>query len=376
MIPLCRPSIGPEELNKIEEVLKSGWLTHGPYNEEFERLFAEYIGVSYAQTINSCASALFIVLKALNITGEVIIPSFTFVATAHAVILAGATPVFADVDYQSGNITAQTIEPLITDKTEAIMPVHFAGQSCEMDDIMELCRKHKLALIEDSAEAIGATYKNQKTGSFDSGLPSHAGCFSFFPTKNMTTGEGGMITTNDKDLAHKIKILISHGIDKTAKTKFNWQREAITAGYNLRMSGILAGLGIVQLKKVDALNNRRREHAKYLSANLKEGILTPTETKDCEHVYQMYTIKVRPEIRNAMVEELKNSGLGASVHFSPAVHQQDYYKNYKHQGLPNTEKLAESIITLPMFPDLTKDDLDYIIEQTNKIAKKLNNIDQ
>src|SRR3989344_9108678 len=367
MIPLCRPSIGPEELNKIEEVLKSGWLTHGPYKEEFEKLFADYIGVNHAQTINSCASALFIVLKALNITGEVIIPSFTFVATAHAVILAGAKPVFADIDYDSGNITAQTIEPLITDKTEAVIPVHFAGQSCQMDEIIEICQKHKLALIEDSAEAIGATYKNKKTGSFG------IGCFSFFPTKNITTGEGGMITTSDQDLAHKIKVLISHGIDKTTDTKFAWQREAVTAGYNLRMSGILAGLGIVQLKKIDGMNNKRREHAKYLSDNLKEGIITPKETADCRHVYQMYTIKVRSEIRNIMVEELKNNGLGASLHFSPAVHQQIYYKKYRQGNLINTEKLAESIITLPMFPDLTKNDLDYIIEQTNKIAKKLNN---
>ena len=367
MIPLCRPSIGPEELNKIEEVLKSGWLTHGPYNEEFEDLFAKYIGVNHAQTINSCASALFIVLKALNITGEVIIPSFTFVATAHAVILAGAKPVFADIDYDSGNITAQTIEPLITDKTEAVIPVHFAGQSCQMDEIIEICQKHKLALIEDSAEAIGATYKNKKTGSFG------IGCFSFFPTKNMTTGEGGMVTTNDQDLAHKIKVLISHGIDKTTDTKFAWQREAVIAGYNLRMSGILAGLGIVQLKKIDEMNNKRREHAKYLSDNLKEGIITPLETKDCQPVYQMYTIKVKPEIRNIMVEELKSAGIGASVHFSPAVHQQAYYKNYQGINLPNTEKLAESIITLPMFPDLPKNDLDQIIEQSNKIAKKLNN---
>lgn len=367
MIPLCRPSIGPDEFKKIQEVLESGWLTHGPFNEEFEELFAKYIGVSNAQTINSCASALFIVLKALNITGEVIIPSFTFVATAHAVVLAGAKPVFADIDYKSGNITAQTIEPLINSKTEAIMPVHFAGQSCKMDEIIKLCDKYKLALIEDSAEAIGATYDHKKTGSFG------IGCFSFFPTKNMTTGEGGMVTTNDKSLAHKIKVLISHGIDKTTNTKFNWQREAVTAGYNLRMSGILAGLGIVQLQKLDQMNNKRREHAKYLSDNLSERIETPTETANCHHVYQMYTIKVRPEIRNELVEELKKNGVGASVHFSPAVHQQKYYKNYSHGDLSNTEKLASSIITLPMFPDLTKNDLDYIINQTNEIYKKLNN---
>ena len=236
-----------------------------------------------------------------------------------------------------------------------------------MDEIIDLCNKYKLALIEDSAEAIGATYDNKKTGSFG------IGCFSFFPTKNMTTGEGGMVTTSDASLAHKIKVLISHGIDKTTNTKFNWQREAVTAGYNLRMSGILAGLGIVQLKKIDQMNEQRRNHAKYLSDNLSSDIKTPIETDKCRHVYQMYTIKVRGEIRNELVEELKKNGIGASVHFSPAVHQQEYYKHYSKDNLPNTEKLAQDIITLPMFPDLTKDDLDYIFNQTNIIYNKFNN---
>ncbi len=367
-IPLCKPSIGQEEIKKIEEVLKSGWLTHGPYNEEFEKNFADYIGVKHAQTINSCASALFIVLKALNIKGRVIVPSFTFVATAHAVILAGATPVFADIDLETGNITAAAIEPLINEKTEAIIPVHFAGQSCQMDEIVELCQKHKLILIEDSAEAIGAEYKNKKTGSFG------IGCFSFFPTKNITTGEGGMITTNDSDLAHKIKVMISHGIDKISQTTFGWQREAVMAGYNLRMSGILAGLGIEQLKKLETLNDLRRQHADYLSKNLDKNLIAlPKESENCKHVYQMYTIRVDKKIRNQLVEELKKAGIGASVHFSPAVHQQEYYNNFSRGDLKNTELLSDTIITLPMYPDLKKEELDYIIEKTNQITSDLTN---
>ena len=365
-IPLCKPSTDQAELKAIKSVLESGWLTHGPMNKEFEESFAKYTGKKYAQTVNSCASALFITLKALDIKGEVIIPSFTFMATANAVVLAGAKPVFADIDLASGNIRVEAIESLITRKTEAIMPVHFAGQSCQMDGIVKLCKKHKLALIEDSAEAIGATYKNRKTGSFG------IGCFSFFPTKNITTGEGGMITTDDKDLIHKIKVLIAHGVDKTSKTKFNWQREAVTAGFNLRMSNILAAIGVQQLKKIDKLNALRRKHAKYLTAKLNKDVITaPIEQKYCKHTYQMYTIRVNPKIRNKLVEELNKVGIGASVHFSPSVHQQKYYKKYSHKNLKNTELLAKSILTLPMYPDLTKKELDYIIKYTNQITNKL-----
>jgi len=365
-IPLCKPSVGKEELNKIKEVLDSGWMTDGPFNKEFEENFAKYIGVKYAQTVNSCASALFVVLKALDITGEVIIPSFTFMATANAVVAAGAKPVFADVDYKTGNLDVDKVESLISNKTQAIMPVHFAGLSCEMDRIVELCEKYNLKLIEDSAEAIGAIYKGRKTGSFG------IGCFSFFPTKNITTGEGGMITTNDKELMDKIKILIAHGVNKNIKSEFKWQREAVLPGFNLRMSGVLAAMGIEQLKKIDKLNNLRREHAKYLSAGLDHNFFdVPEESEDYKHVYQMYTVKVDPKIRNRLVEELNAVGVDASVHFSPAVHQQELYKDDLKGDLINTEKLSNSIITLPMYPNLTQEDLDYIIEHCNKIIKKL-----
>ncbi|MAF13884.1 MAG: spore coat polysaccharide biosynthesis protein SpsC [Parcubacteria group bacterium] len=365
-ISLSKPAISNAELKAAQSVLKSGWLTDGPKNEQFEHSFAKYVGTKHAQTINSCASALFIVLKALNIKGEVIIPSFTFVATANAVMAAGAKPVFADIDFESGNVTADTIKPLITSRTEAIMPVHFAGQSCQMDPIIKLCRKHKLVLIEDSAEAIGSTYKNKKTGSFG------IGCFSFFPTKNITTGEGGMITTNDKNLKQTIKTMISHGIAKNTKTRYNWQREAVVAGFNLRMSNVLAAIGLEQLKKLNKLNNLRRQHARYLTAGLDKQIVIPPSAKQfCKHVYQMYTVKVDPKIRNRLVEKLKKVGIGASVHFSPPVHQQKFYKKFAHQNLKNTDKLANSILTLPMYPDLKIKELDYIINQTNRLTHKL-----
>jgi len=362
-IPLSKPYLNKKELKAVEQVLNSGWLTHGPKNQEFEEKFAEYIGTKYAVSLNSCASALFAVIKALEITEEIILPSFTFVASANAIVTAGAKPVFADIDYQTNNIDPQDIERKITKKTQAIMPVHFAGQSCQMDKIIALAKKYKLWVIEDSAEAIGAEFKNKKTGSFG------IGCFSFFPTKNMTTGEGGMVTTNDKKLVQKIKTLAGHGISKPTnqriKTKKPWYRVATLAGYNFRMSNILAAIGVEQLKKIEKMNSLRRKHAAYLNKKLQhlKQIDVPIEMPNARHVYQMYTIKLKEGNRDILVKKLKEKGIEASVHFDPPVHLQPYYKKYGYQknDLPVTEKVAQSIITLPLYPQMTKKDLDYII---------------
>ena len=366
MIPLCLPTIGEEEIKAVSQALASGWLTDGPKNQELEENFAKYIGTKRAVSVNSCASALFLTLKALGIKGQVIIPSFTFTATANAVVTAGASPVYADINPATGNIDPDKLESLITSETEAVMPVHFAGQSCRMDKILEICQKHKLALIEDSAEAIGAKFKNKMTGSFG------IGCFSFFPTKNMTTGEGGIITTDDDALANKIKTLAAHGIprDKSKTDSRFWRRSATEAGYNFRLSNILAALGVEQLKKLDKMNDLRRQHASYLNQRLnKEKIILPLEDTDCYHVYQMYTIQVDPQKRDELVLKLKANDIAASVHFDPPVHLQDFYqKNYPNKiSLPQTELLAQSILTLPMYPNLSKDQLDQIIETVNKL---------
>lgn len=368
-IPLCIPSLDKNELKAVKNVLDSGWLTEGPKNKEFEENFAKYIGVKYAVSLNSCTSALQLALEALDVKGEIILPSFTFVASANAVVKAGATPVFIDINYDTCNIDPSKIEEKITLRTEAIMPVHFGGQSCNMDKIMGIAEKHKLAVIEDSAETIGGTFKNKKTGSFG------IGCFSFFPTKNITTGEGGMITTNDEILAQKIRTLAGHGILKTtsqrAKEQKPWFRAATIAGYNFRMSNILAAIGVEQLKKIDKLNNLRRKHAAYLNKHLKsvKSIEIPVEAKNCKHVYQMYTVKLKnPALRDKFVLALRNKGIGASVHFDPPVHLQPFYKNnYKTNNLPITEKVSKSIVTLPMFPKITKKELDYIIKTIKEI---------
>ncbi|MBF0518509.1 MAG: DegT/DnrJ/EryC1/StrS aminotransferase family protein [Nitrospirae bacterium] len=360
-IPLCRALIEDEELQAVEAVLKSGWLTHGPKNIEFENLFASYLGVKHAIAMNSCTSALFLAVVANNIKGDVLLPSFTFVASANAIVTAGARPVFADISYDDCNIDASLLEKALTPHTEALMVVHYAGQCCDMRAISEFARKHKLLLIEDSAETIGGTYEGKMSGNWG------IGCFSFFPTKNITTGEGGMFTTNDDTLAEHVRALIGHGIKKTTAERVSegkaWYREASYPGYNFRLSNILATLGVEQMKKLDNMNSLRRQHSAYLIDKLKDvsEISTPVEKPGRQHVYQMFTIKVRkPGSRDGLVRYLKEREIEASVHFDPPVHLHAAYKDVCKAVLPVTETVSSSIVTLPMFPQLTKKELDTI----------------
>ena len=369
-IPLAIPQIDTEEEKTVLEVLKSGWLTHGPYNERFEEKFADFIGVSDAIAMNSCTSALEIALKVNNIKGEVIIPSFTFVATANSVINAGAIPVFCDVDFATRNVTLDTIKEVLTDKTEAVMLVHFAGQPCQMDDIVDFCKDKGLLLIEDSAETIGAKWNGKQAGSF--GL----GCFSFFPTKNMTTGEGGMLTCNDSSLAEKIRAMIGHGIVKSSfqreKSEKPWYRAATLPGHNFRMSNLLAAIGFHQIDKLDDMNNHRKRLAEKYNELFKKFALeleTPEVKTNAEHVYQMYTITVNEEKRDNLVNALRKRGIAASVHFDPPVHLQEYYmKNIKlTTELKNTEKLSNSIVSLPIYQTMPMESVDIVVENIKDI---------
>ncbi len=361
-VPLCKPYFDEKENEAVREVLDSGWLAHGPKTKEFEKLFADYIGVRHAIAVNSCTSGLQLVLQAFDLRGgEVIIPSFTFVATANAVVNTRCKPIFADIKYDTCNIDPDDIEKKITKDTIVIMPVHYAGQSADMDRIMDLANKHNLMVIEDSAETIGGTYNNKKTGSFGMGV------FSFYPTKNITTAEGGMITTNDSKLADKIEALKAHGVSSSAfereRKEKPWLRDAIYAGYNYRLPDVLAAIGITQLKKLEEMNDLRRAHASYLNENLpKEFMDLPVEDARAKHVYQMYTVKLHDNIdRTKFLKFLREKEVGASVHFDPPVHRQSFYKNY-YVSLPVTEKVSERIVTLPMFPGLKKEELDYMIE--------------
>ena len=367
MIKLCVPDIQEGEIAAAMEVIRSGWMAHGPYNKKFEAVFAEVIGVKHAITCNSCTSALFLALKALRVTGEVVIPSFSFVATANAVVTAGATPRFVDIDCETCNLDPKKIAAAITPNTQAIIPVHFAGQCCQMDAIMDIAVQHGLHVIEDSAETLGGTFRGRQAGSFGTG------CFSFFPTKNITTGEGGMITTDDDELARILRALIGHGIDSTTyereKAEMPWFRSAVLPGYNFRMSNVLAALGYEQMHRLDAMNEARRKHAARLIDGLSDvpGIKLPRAEEGCHHVYQMFTMKLDPRYdRNLFIQRLNQRGVGASVHFYPAIHEQGFYlkhPEWRAGPLDVTEDVSRRIVTLPMFPQLRRRDLDEIISQ-------------
>ena len=367
-IKLSVPDLGKEELKNVTEVLESGWLAPGKFNNLLENQFIDLIGSKYALSMNSCASALEIAIKAHDIKGEVIVPSFTWVASVNAIVNNGATPVFCDIDFDYRNTTADFIEPLINSKTEAVMVVHFGGQPCDMTPIYNLCQKYNLLLIEDSAETLGASVDEKQAGSFG------IGCFSFFPTKNITTGEGGMFTCNDEKIFKVAKSLIGHGIGTTTLERNNkvaWYREAISSGHNFRMSNIHAAIGHAQFNRLDEMNNNRKKSADFynnLLSDKNRGVAIPQVGNNREHVYQMYTVTVDEKIRNEVVEQLNRKGIGASVHFDPPVHKQEYYQYIKSKtSLENTEKLSNSIITLPMYPTIKEEDMTYVVDEIYKI---------
>ncbi len=375
MVKLCLPDVGKEEVEKITEVINSKWLAHGSYNKEFEEKFAEYIGVKYAVTLNSCTSAIQLAIESHNITKEVILPSFTFVASANAVIKSGAKPVFVDVEYETGNINPEKIEEVITKNTQAIMPVHYAGQVCDMKRIMEIAKKNNLLVIEDSAETIGGTHYGKQAGSFSTG------CFSFFPTKNIAIGEGGILTTNNEEIAKTVKALSAHGISKHTlereKQDKNWYRDAYIPGYNYRMPHLSAAIGIVQLAKLDKMNEMRRKVAELYRKELSslDKINLPIEKNNNKHVYQMYVIKLKDsnaEKRDQLVQKLREKDIEASVHFSPPIHLQTYYKNrFNHRKLPITENLADSSITLPMYSSMFEEDSIKVVGALKSSLKEI-----
>lgn len=370
-IPLCKPSLTEEDISAVSEVLRSGWLAHGEYNKKLEEAFCSLVGVPHAIAMNSCTSALEIALKASGIKGEVIVPSMTWVASANAVITSGATPVFCEVDPVTRNVTAETIAPHISLSTEAVMVVHFGGQPCAMDGIIDLCQRHGLLLIEDSAETIGATWKGAQAGSFG------IGCFSFFPTKNITTGEGGILTCKDDKLADKARALIAHGISSTTfereKQSRPWFRAAIMPGHNYRMPNPLAVLGYRQMKRLDSLNEKRIALARrYDKAfmDLAPVLRSPKVAEGANHVYQMYTVELTNGNRDQTVLALRDKGIGASVHFDPPVHLQPVYldRGCSEGMLPVTETLASQLITLPIYPDMTTSDQDRVIQCVREIT--------
>lgn len=355
MIPIAKPLMGDEEIDAVAAVLRSGLIAEGERVREFETKFAEYIGVEHAVAVNSGTSALFAALLAHNIGNgdEVITTSFSFIATANSILFTGAKPVFADIEYDTFNIDTDGILDKITPKTKALMPVHLYGHPAEMKAIMEIADDHNLVIIEDACQAHGTSYGGKKVGSFGTGA------FSFYPTKNMTTSEGGMITTDDKAVAERARMVRSHG------SKQRYLHEMI--GYNLRMTDISAAIGLVQLDKLDNFTSMRQENARILSDGLQDidGITVPVIWDGCSHVFHQYTIRVRAgaEKRNELAAMLNQNGIGTGMYYPIPIHKQPVYMNLGYNdNLPECEKAAEEALSLPVHPGVLKDELKTIIE--------------
>lgn len=349
MINIAKPLIGEEEIVAVNEVLKSGRLAQGPKVAEFEEAFAKYCGTKYAVATSSGTTALHVALLAAGIKpgDDVLVPSFSFIASANAIRFCGAKPVFVDIDPKTFNMeTTENIEKyFITDKTKAIMPVHLYGQCAEMDKINEIAKKHNLVVIEDACQAHGAEYKGKKAGSLGT-----AGCFSFYPTKNMTTGEGGMITTNNEELAEKARLLRSHG----EKTRYN----AEILGFNFRMTEMAAAMGLVQLKKLDIWNEKRRKNAAYYDSVLKEKCEIPYVAPGNKHCYHQYTIKLKD--RDKVMEKLKEKGVGSCVYYPIEIHKQKVY--WYKLILLETDKVKQEVLSIPVHPGLSEEEVKKVAE--------------
>jgi len=354
MIFIAKPLIGEEEKKAVSEVLDSGMIACGPKTEEFEKKFAKYVGCKYAIATTSGTTALHLGLLSLGISkgDEVIVPSFSFIASANSILFCNAKPVFCDVNQKTFNIGVNKIENLITGKTKAIMPVHLYGQPADMRLITDIAEDYSLKIIGDACQAHGAKYNSKMIGSF-----GDVECFSFYPTKNMTTGEGGMITTNSEELAKKAYSIRNHGREKN-----RWGYEHSRLGYNYRMTDIAAAIGIEQLKKLPKFNEKRRENAKYLNENLSEikEIATPIVLKNDEHVYHLYTIRCKD--REKLIYQLKKNEVGYGIYYPKPLHFYKHLKQYAHRDLKNSEILANEVLSLPVHPALNEQDLQKIVE--------------
>ena len=381
MIRIAQPIIGPEEEAAVLAALRSGQLAQGPRVAQFEEAFARYLGVRHAVAVSSGTAALYVALRAHDIGpgDEVLVPAFTFAATANAVLLAGARPTIVDITSDTFTIDPSRIEAAITPRTKAVLPAHLYGHPCDMTAIGEIARRHSLIVIEDAAQAAGASWQGRKAGSFGSG------CFSFYATKNMTTGEGGMVATDDDEVARRARLLRDHGEGERYRTDL--------LGANFRLTEIAAALGLAQLPKLDAWNERRRANAAWLSEHL-EGVEPPTERAGAYHVYHQYTVRVtqhtrdrlqpppaggqvprraeaRPAegstARGALLARLREQEIEAVVYYPRCLHQQPLYQQLGIGGsFPVAERAAEEVLSLPVHPALSQHDLERIAAAVNE----------
>jgi dTDP-4-amino-4,6-dideoxygalactose transaminase len=355
MIPAAQPIIGEDERAAVDKVLQSGMLAQGSEVKGFEDEFSEIVANRHCIAVNSGTSALHMAFVAAGIRqgDEVIVPSFTFAATANAVRLAGATPVFADVEQDYFNLSPSAVEAAITPRTRAIMPVHLYGHPAAMTELTAICQRNNLLLFEDAAQAHAASLNGTPVGAF-----GVAGSFSFYPTKNMTSGEGGMVTTGCGHIARQLRLLRNQGMER------RYENEVI--GFNTRMTDIHASIGRVQLKKLAGWTETRQQNASFLSNNIS-GVITPPTADNAVHVFHQYTIRVVEQDRDRFAEELAKRGVGSGVYYPTPVHRLPSFG--LSTDLPVTEQVARECLSLPVHPSLTQANLESIVSAVNDVAK-------
>lgn len=377
LLPFHQSFIGKEEIKEIVQTLNSGWLTTGPKTKLFEKTFADYVGCKHAIGLNSCTAGLHLSLVASGISSgdEVITSPVTFPATTNVIVHQNAKPVFIDIEPETLNMNCEEIESKINNNTKAILPVHFAGHPCDMDTIMMLAKKHNLTIIEDAAHALESKYHEKKIGTI-----GHFTSFSFYATKNITTGEGGMLTVSDDNMAEKLRILSLHGISKNAWKRYgkdgfqHW--ELLMPGYKYNMFDLQACLGIHQLKKVETFLNRRNQIVKRYNAAFQEvdeiQLLKPKS--GIKHAHHLYIIVVKTErlkvFRDVVLNEIQKRGIGVAVHFR-SLHLQPFFKkhfNFKKGMFPQAEYFSDRVISLPLYPKMTDQNVTKVIETVLEVV--------
>ena len=375
-IPYGHQSIDEEDVRAVIDVLHSDWLTTGPKVDEFERSICDYCGCQNAVAVNSGTSALDIAIQSLELPKgtEVITTPFTFAATSNALLYNGLIPVYADISRDTRNINPEDIRKKITKKTGAILFVDYAGQPCDITEIREICDEKDLFMIEDACHALGAAYQRKKIGSL-----ADMTIFSFHPVKLITTGEGGMVTTNDSCRADTLRLLRSHGIDKTAHhlsdTGAPWAYDMVTLGRNYRMTDIQAALGISQAKKIDAFVQKRTKLSQFYNELLQDipQIELPVTLENVTHAWHIYTILLKGIKRDTIFSYLKSHNIGVNLHYIPTYHFSYYQKNYPQNPsqFPVTEDVFNHILTLPLYPELRDEDIQFIVETLKKAIQQI-----